>query len=633
MAKIKYRPEIDGLRALAVLSVIGFHAGIYGFSGGYLGVDIFFAISGYLITAVILAEKHAGTFSLSDFYTRRARRILPALFMVLLVCLPFSWLWMVPEQLVEFSKTLLAVPLFASNVLFWRTAGYFGPAIETTPLLHTWSLGVEEQYYLLFPVFLLVLWERGRRRLLCATIAIVLASLVFSQWGSIYHPDFTFFLAPTRAWELLLGSILALIAFEKPVNDYVSRYVAQILSLLGFVLIIISIAFYDEYIPTPSLYTFVPVFGAVLILGFAMKDTLVGKLLSQKFFVNIGLVSYSAYLWHQPVFAFARIYLLAPISPEFTIVLLVLISVLSFLTWRYVEMPFRNISFVSFFQFASFSFAFSLFFLSAGIIGFMCHGFENRFDLPAGLVNSLKMHQDSCFDLDGNFSPCVLIKSNNKEHIFFLLGDSHVPALEPAFELASRRLGINGYAAAHSCAPLLGEHQAMKCSEFQIQALKFSKINKIKNVFLVSRWSKYAKIGTKMRRYFREDFENTVNEYGKIGAHIYIVEQVPEQKNCALEIYFRKINERDFIKRFSVSRKSHQEYQFFISSVFEKFRADPRVTFVSLEELFCDQTMCPFGTETVSFYADANHLSITGALRVTDYIEAVMRTIPTETQT
>ena len=207
---IKYRPEIDGLRAFAVIPVVLFHAGFEMFKGGYVGVDVFFVISGYLITSIILKEMELGTFSITKFYERRARRILPALFFVMLVCLPFAWIWMMPEQLRSFSQALFAVSIFSSNILFWLKVNYFAASSELNPLLHTWSLAVEEQFYILFPLLLLFLWPLGKKKIFLILIIITFISLLISEWGSRNHPIANFYLAPARAWELLFGALGAM---------------------------------------------------------------------------------------------------------------------------------------------------------------------------------------------------------------------------------------------------------------------------------------------------------------------------------------------------------------------------------------------------------------------------------------
>ena len=207
---MKYRREIDGLRALAVLPVILFHAGFSTFSGGFVGVDIFFVISGYLITTIIVAEIKKGNFSLFKFYERRARRILPALFFVMLFMIPFALIWMIPEELKSFSQGLVAVPLFASNILFWLTSGYFDNATELNPLIHTWTLAVEEQFYIIFPLFLLLTYHLGRKWIISFLCLVALISVLGANWGSAAHPNFTFYALPTRAFEILIGALISL---------------------------------------------------------------------------------------------------------------------------------------------------------------------------------------------------------------------------------------------------------------------------------------------------------------------------------------------------------------------------------------------------------------------------------------
>ena len=226
-----YRREIDGLRAIAVISVVLYHAGIQAFSGGFIGVDVFFVISGYLITSIILAEMQAGTFTLGNFYERRARRILPALFVMMFTCLPFAWLWLSPRYMKDFSESLVAVPAFASNVLFFITSGYFDAATEIKPLSHTWSLAVEEQYYILFPAFVMLTFGSSKRRIVAMLAALAIVSLAVAEWASLMYPRFTFYLLPARGWEILIGVFVAVfqcarygtkIKVEKSVSQSVS---------------------------------------------------------------------------------------------------------------------------------------------------------------------------------------------------------------------------------------------------------------------------------------------------------------------------------------------------------------------------------------------------------------------------
>lgn len=370
---MKYRAEIDGLRAFAVIPVILFHAGFKLFSGGFVGVDVFFVISGYLITSILIEDIENNRFSIVSFYERRARRILPALFFLMLVCIPFAWIWMLPYEMKDFSQSLVAVSLFASNILFWRKSGYFTATTEEKPLMHTWSLAVEEQYYVLFPIFLILAWRFGKNRVFWMIVVMAAISFLLSEWGWRNKATANFYLAPTRAWELFAGSIAAFIIQKQGVRKN------NFLAVLGLAAIVFSIFFYDENTPFPSVYALVPVLGAVLLVLYADKETIVAKLLSTKGFVGVGLISYSAYLWHQPLFAFARILSLEQPSLFLMFVLSALSILLAYFSWRYIEKPFRNISAYSGTHIFSYSFLGIVLFIIFGFMGNLKNGFEHRF--------------------------------------------------------------------------------------------------------------------------------------------------------------------------------------------------------------------------------------------------------------
>lgn len=374
-----YRRDIDGLRALAVIPVILFHGGFEWLSGGYIGVDIFFVISGYLITSIILKAQQAGNFSLIHFYERRARRILPALFFVLFACLPFAWWLLLPHELKDFGESLLAVSVFASNILFWQQSGYFAADAELIPLLHTWSLAVEEQFYVLFPLLIMLFWKAGRMVLISIISVIALLSLGISEWAWREYPDANFYLIPSRAWELMLGSLTAFYLYQYPhriiqphnretlhTYSFSQRVLYQCASLLGFSFIIYALFTFDKNIPFPSIYALLPTLGTALIILFSIEGTWVYRLLSLKFMVAIGLISYSAYLWHFPLFVFAKIYYIEPLSVLLISVLSVMALVMGYLSWRFIEAPFRNPQNFSRTQIFSFSGAISLLLISIG---------------------------------------------------------------------------------------------------------------------------------------------------------------------------------------------------------------------------------------------------------------------------
>ncbi|WP_415897511.1 acyltransferase family protein [Neptuniibacter sp. QD57_21] len=349
---MNYRPEIDGLRAIAIIPVILFHAGFSVFSGGFVGVDVFFVISGYLITTIIFQEMTEGKFSIWSFYERRAKRILPALFIVTLLCIPFAWLWMLPSEFKDFSQSIAGVATFTSNIFFWRESGYFEDPAELKPLLHTWSLAVEEQFYIFYPPLLLILYKLVPKRLFIIIALITLCSLCLSQWASSAYASANFYLLPTRAWEMGIGALVALHLQNNKVQkqnlDLLPSESSwqlpwqQVISLLGISLITYSILFFDKNTPFPSVWALIPVLGTAFIILAANEKTLVGKLLSHKSLVGIGLVSYSAYLWHQPIFAFARIRIIDGVTEWVFVGLIVLTFVLSVVTYFLIENPVRK---------------------------------------------------------------------------------------------------------------------------------------------------------------------------------------------------------------------------------------------------------------------------------------------------
>lgn len=335
---MQYRREIDGLRGIAVLSVILFHAGFSIFSGGFVGVDVFFVISGYLITSIMIGELRSGTFSFLSFYERRARRILPALFLVVLACFPFALNWLSSSDLLDFSRSLSHLMVFASNFHFNRTTGYFDLGADLKPLLHTWSLSVEEQYYLLFPVLFAFLFRFKERFLLISFFVLAALSLIFAEYFLAQRPSTAFFLMPGRLWQLLLGASIAVLMAQGKLAVRRSEFGSS----MGLLLVLFSIFCFSANTPSPGLYMFPPTFGAALVIVYATPETLVGRLLGARALVGVGLISYSAYLWHQPLFAFARYRLVTELSDELKIILCLVTLLLSYLSWKFVETPLRS---------------------------------------------------------------------------------------------------------------------------------------------------------------------------------------------------------------------------------------------------------------------------------------------------
>ena len=370
---MKYRPEIDGLRTLAVTAVILFHADFKFISGGFIGVDIFFVISGFLITNIIVKEVEQKKFSILKFYEKRARRILPALFTVMLFCIPIAYFLYTPGQFLDFGESLIAVSLFSSNILFWVESGYFDAISEYKPLLHTWSLAVEEQYYIFFPLFIMIFWKFGEKIVISAILVVLILAEYYTFNTS---KSVSFYLLPTRLFEILMGSLITFIPVKNITKQ--SFTLKQILSILGFILVSYSVLFFTNQTPLPGFLTLIPITGTSLIILFANKGTIINQILSTRLMVQLGLISYSTYLWHQPLFAFYKYSNNGELTITIKVVLIIITQILAFLTWKYIENPFRDKQFMSRKKIFSYSITGLSTFILLGFIIKQNDGFSSR---------------------------------------------------------------------------------------------------------------------------------------------------------------------------------------------------------------------------------------------------------------
>ena len=351
--KLPYRSEIDGLRTIAVLGVILYHAQIvvFGhdfFKGGFVGVDIFFVISGYLISRILLSELfEKGKISFLQFYERRARRILPILFTVFIVSFPLAYKYLLPNQFIEYAQSIFSATFFGSNIFFYFTNTQYGAEDSLLqPFLHTWSLGVEEQFYILFPIVLFLAYKFAKNHLVTIIAILILISLQYADWQSTKNTQLNFFMLTSRLWELGIGSLLAF--YELKYGRIKHELLNQTMPLLGLAMITYSIIFFNNQTPHPSFITLLPTLGtALIILYSANKTDLVGKVLSWKPIVGIGLISYSLYLWHYPIFAFARIGDSNGLHNDEKYLLILLTIVLSIVSYFLIEKPFRNKQFLN----------------------------------------------------------------------------------------------------------------------------------------------------------------------------------------------------------------------------------------------------------------------------------------------
>jgi peptidoglycan/LPS O-acetylase OafA/YrhL len=428
--KLPYRSEIDGLRSIAVLSVIIYHAQIveFGhsfFKGGFVGVDIFFVISGYLISRILLSELfEKGKISFLHFYERRARRILPILFTVFLASFPLAYNYLMPQQLIEYAESILSATFFGSNIFFYFTNTQYGAEDSLLqPFLHTWSLGVEEQFYILFPIVLLLAYKFVKNHLVTIIAVLVLISLQYADWQSIKNTQLNFFMLTSRLWELGIGSLLAF--YELKHGRVKHELLNQTMPLLGLAMITHSIIFFNNQTPHPSLITLLPTLGTALIILYSLNTTdLVGKVLSWKPIVGVGLISYSMYLWHYPLFAFARIGDTNGLHNDEKYLLILLTLVLSVISYFLIEKPFRNKQFLNGKKFSVIILILLITLLGASLRAFDTNGYINRY----GSYKNYNWNNDELAD-----SSWSLIKINHSNDAFFdktkkmilILGNSH----------------------------------------------------------------------------------------------------------------------------------------------------------------------------------------------------------------
>jgi peptidoglycan/LPS O-acetylase OafA/YrhL len=667
---LNYRAEVDGLRAVAVVPVILFHAGFAMFGGGYVGVDVFFVISGYLITSIILTEQQAGRFNLTAFYERRARRILPALFLVVFACLPFAWVLLTPDDLRSFAKSVISVSTFTSNFHFWGESGYFDTDAELKPLLHTWSLAVEEQYYILFPLLLMLLHRIGRQIIPLVLIVLSLASFALAEHGADSESAAAFFLLPARAWELLAGSLCAVYLLRRPDPLAASTGLQSFLALAGLVMILGSVIFLDGDTPFPGVYALPTIVGTVLVICFARSGNLAGRLLALRPLVLMGLISYSAYLWHQPLFAFTRhAYAVEP--PEMLMLALAVLSVLlAYLSWRFVEAPFRDRQRFNRQQIWKLSGYGLLLLLLAGGIGHAMRGFPERltdnqraiYDVSREKSLRSKACRDFLPDIGLRYDQCI--SDGDYDARILVIGDSHANALMRALDEALRpeRIGITQFTKS-ACQPIAGVSRSGRvdaCSQYNDAILEYIH-GKGEEQFVVvaGRWS-LAFEGDRFNngeggvekgrnvhlnpigedRYTDEAVRRQMlarKIHAQIGAlldsgkHVVLVYPAPEAGWNVPNLMLRHTDEHFPADYGSTDSERFHARAGPVMMVLDDIGSHPRLHRVRPHEWLCDRGLagrCITQSQGRSLYKDDHHLSLEGsrevAKRIKDVVTSVM---------
>ncbi|MBD8679672.1 acyltransferase family protein [Sphingomonas sp. CFBP 13720] len=492
-----YRPDIDGLRAVAVLSIFAFHLGLGIFPGGFVGVDIFFVLSGYLVGGQVLAKVRNKTFSITNFYVARLRRIIPALAFFLIIATIVALVVLLPRDLVDYSNSLVAAALFVSNHYFLATSGYFETASELKPLLHLWSLAVEEQFYLMLPLLLYALRAITARTVVVAICAIGFASLVCGQYLLASHPDATFYILPTRFWEFVVG--IAAVEFAIPAAK--SRWVREALSACGAMLVAGSILAYNSKMPFPAASALVPCVGTAFILAAGNgAQTFVSRVLAIRPLVAIGLVSYSLYLWHWLVIVtFKQHALVSELDNISRIAIVVFAFTMAYISWRFIERPWRDPSVSGRTIFAETTTVGVLALITGLVLG-AANGLPARFNSDsvrlaryADDYGTNDMRRGKCY-LSSNTSPTfdrlTCLSTTDRKANVLLLGDSHGAHLWSG--LQSEFPTINFLqATASGCKPVAVEKAAGEARCTALMRYIFDDYllrTKVDGVVLAARW-------------------------------------------------------------------------------------------------------------------------------------------------
>ena len=649
-----YRADIDGLRAVAVLSVLFYHAGLTLFSGGYVGVDIFFVISGYLITRIIVREIANNEFSLARFYERRFRRILPALAAVILACfIAGAWL-LSPNKLTKFSESAIATTVFSSNILFYFETNYFD-AVQMKPLLHTWSLAIEEQYYIFFPLLLLLISKKAPGQYFKWLLALTVVSFVGCVLLTPIDASAAFYLLPTRAWELLLGGLLILPALPAAKSTMQREAIAAV----GLVLILYSVFCFTPETSFPGYAVAAPTLGAALIIYAGMQGlTQVSRLLAWRPMVFVGLISYSLYLWHWPVFVYSKIYLIKTPGATAIAVMLIASFVLAILSWRFVETPFREKRFfANTSQLLRAAVLASLFIISCAAVFKLSGGLPWRHPDKTGqpyvahdaawdywascenVADKLSRHEGLC-----------RIGNPDGEITFMLWGDSHARALASGIDASAKRQGASGVISTElACPPFMGVDRAhmQSCVKFNNAVLEYLRTKpEIKTVVLAGRWalsangSRYKQeSGSPVRlrdtesasakqlpnaEIFSAGLDRTIRALHKMGKQVVLVGPIPEVGINVMQSYFvAQATGRDISALIAPTVPEYQQRTETVMKIFAALNPDTSLRMIAVDKVLCDDKLCKVVVDDQPLYRDDDHLSTFGSHYVSHLFDDV----------
>lgn len=663
--KMKYREDIDGLRAISVLAVVLNHAGISLFAGGYIGVDIFFVISGYLITTIIVREIESNDFSIIRFYERRIRRILPALFGVVAFTVVVCAVMYDSAKFAEFGKSFIATTLFASNINFWRESGYFDAPSQLKPLLHTWSLAVEEQFYIFFPILMFLIFRYARKFIPAILLSIAFLSFGFAVASVAKDPSAAFYLAHLRAWELLVGAILAL----RLIPAGISKKYGNVIGLLGLGMVLFPIFQYSESTKFPGVSALLPVLGAAFIIFSGSEEkSFANHFLSLPPLVFIGKISYSLYLWHWPIIIFSKYYSIRPLTTIQLSGVLIITLIISTISWRFIESPFRNKNFMSTRQIYAFAASGMVVMLTTGAAIYFLHGFPERQGLEYLNHNSKKEEAWRFTECNINASddpqgitPCQ-IGNKNSIPSFLIWGDSHAPTYGKAIHSSASNVGISGILTySQGCPTLL--HMTpnpqvgdIPCLAYHEMVLKYLEEHpEIKTVILASRWT----IWIEETRYKQEEgaapyltdalnelpdsangeelftlgLERTIQTIKGMGRDIVIIAPAPEigydvpSANFIASRTGRDINQ---IIAPTIDEYLNRNKKTF--AIFKSFEERYGIQIIEPWKLLCQDGICRAAIDGIPLYNDDDHLSVFASEMISDIFNPLFESIKESSQ-
>ena len=565
---LRYRPEIDGLRALAVSAVVLFHAKLGILSGGYVGVDIFFVISGFLVTSLINKGLLENRFSLAEFWARRISRILPAMMVVILTTLMVSSFVDVPDEFRNVAESALAQSVSLSNFYFWRRSGYFHEMTETYPLLHMWSLSLEEQFYVIWPMLLILC---GRRKPLTISITLLTWSVSFaaSVYGSYFHPAFTFYLLPTRVWELLSGAIVALASSQAPK----SRAVREAMALTAILAMVLPMVLLDSKSVFPGLNALSPVLGTSLyIFAHTNGSSWVGDQFSRPPIVLVGLISYSLYLWHWPVFVYTNAFL-PEASAGIRIACIVGVVIVSYFSWKYIEIPLREAGKLRLPRWVFVNGCAALACLVLIVAG-ICLGEGIPQRLNAGELQHVKFDRmqtppGSWWNIANSMSDAPRLGNPDNQSspppCFVLLGDSHALSAAMALDDLAQEFSIHGVlVASPATMPIPGftgnELQDRKNHWKESMANAIVASHELQHIIICARWTAYLRPDALPRggnvkdteaeslEWLRDHFGRLLAQLRDKGKQVWVIGPIPEQTIDVGRLYFRRRRLRSSVR-------------------------------------------------------------------------------------